>query len=788
MVSLFVSFTLTPMLCAGSSVERRGRAAKGGRLYRGGRARYGAVLALVAAAPLGGRRCCRSAIVLTTVPLLRHGRQDVPPAGRPERVRGHRSATPGGYTLDRDGRVRRDRGARCAKLRGVTNLLTTIGDTTGRSAGRGRRDRGSIYVQLVDLPERDFSQFDVMARRPADARRLSRPAHQRAGHQPARAAAARASPTSRSTCSAPTSTRSGLHLPADRPHAHDARAASTSTPPSRSASPSCALVIDREHAADLGRQRRGRRRDRADLGRRASRSRSSRRATSSTTSGCAPSRPAERRRRRSPTSTVASPQRRSSFRLGNFIRLQRGRRARPDRAPEPPAHDHDRRQPRRRAARRGGRRTPRRSARGSTCRRATTSHGRPRQGPRRDGANFILAFGSRWSSCTWCWPRSSRASRPDHDPAGAAADVPLRPALALAAGRAAGHLRDLRPVHARRHRQEERHPPGRLHQQAARRRACRATRRSSRPTASRLRPILMTTLMLVPAWSRSPSARAPARGPRSHGQRHHRRPDALAPAHPPDHPGRLRPVRRPGPVAVGAPVRALAARLVPRPRSGRSVRAGPEPALDRGYWTPGAGLSAMGSTPRPRMAAPTSPRRAWRRPGRDRRGAVSQADAASSWSSWPGPQPAYPSSRRQRRRGSSSGCRLEQWPQDVHGRGEVEAVARRAGSARRPGRCRGSRKPRLVSTGPPVHSRRPLSRFGGGSSATALAAWMSVGRLTTKPTAPSGPCSQSRTTERLKFGSRSCGIASSRDGARDGSSSAMWRCFAVDRGFVNQGR
>ena len=45
----------------------------------------------------------------------------------------------------------------------MRNVLATIGDQSGRvRAGRGRRDAGSIYVQLVDLEERDFSQFDVM--------------------------------------------------------------------------------------------------------------------------------------------------------------------------------------------------------------------------------------------------------------------------------------------------------------------------------------------------------------------------------------------------------------------------------------------------------------------------------------------------------------------------------------------------------------------------------------------------------------------------------------------------
>ena len=47
------------------------------------------------------------------------------------------------------------------------------------------------------------------------------------------------------------------------------------------------------------------------------------------------------------------------------------------------------------------------------------------------------------------------------------------------------------------HRRQERHPARRLRQVGARRAGCRAARRSSRPAATRLRPILMTTFALI---------------------------------------------------------------------------------------------------------------------------------------------------------------------------------------------------------------------------------------------------------------------------------------------------
>ena len=55
------------------------------------------------------------------------------------------------------------------ELRGVQHVLSTVGDTTGKvRAGEGDVTNGSIYVRMVDLEERDYSQFDVMA----DARQI----------------------------------------------------------------------------------------------------------------------------------------------------------------------------------------------------------------------------------------------------------------------------------------------------------------------------------------------------------------------------------------------------------------------------------------------------------------------------------------------------------------------------------------------------------------------------------------------------------------------------------------
>ena len=77
--------------------------------------------------------------------------------------------TPGGYTLAETDNLLRELEEKIRRLRGVTNTLTTIGDTTGNvKPGQGDVTSANIYARLVDLSRRDYSQFDVMA----DARQL----------------------------------------------------------------------------------------------------------------------------------------------------------------------------------------------------------------------------------------------------------------------------------------------------------------------------------------------------------------------------------------------------------------------------------------------------------------------------------------------------------------------------------------------------------------------------------------------------------------------------------------
>jgi HAE1 family hydrophobic/amphiphilic exporter-1 len=87
--------------------------------------------------------------------------------------------TPAGWTLDRTDRTFKEIEAALRSWPEVTNVLTTIGDTTGKiSKGQGDVTQGGLYVRLIDLDERKtsprlseaqraghrFSQFEIMAR------------------------------------------------------------------------------------------------------------------------------------------------------------------------------------------------------------------------------------------------------------------------------------------------------------------------------------------------------------------------------------------------------------------------------------------------------------------------------------------------------------------------------------------------------------------------------------------------------------------------------------------------
>jgi HAE1 family hydrophobic/amphiphilic exporter-1 len=169
MISLLISFTLTPALSARVLRRLPAERAHGGRLYRAVEAVYGRLLAWALAHRLAIVVVALLTVV-STVPLARViGKTFLPQDDQSEFEVSIR--TPGGFTLAETSRVFGEIENHVRTLRGVTEVLTTIGDQTGRvKPGEGDVTTGSIYVRLKDLGERAFSQFDVMA----DAREILR--------------------------------------------------------------------------------------------------------------------------------------------------------------------------------------------------------------------------------------------------------------------------------------------------------------------------------------------------------------------------------------------------------------------------------------------------------------------------------------------------------------------------------------------------------------------------------------------------------------------------------------
>src|SRR5262245_29954974 len=167
LISMLISFTLTPALSARMLRRRGGTAVHGGRLYRLLEARYGALLAW----SLAHRwviMVVAGACVLATGPLFKVvGKTFLPQDDQSEFEISIR--TPGGSTLAETARVFAEIEERVRGLRGVTDVLSTIGDQTGRvKGGEGDVTSGTLYVRLIDLRARDYSQFAVMA----DAREI----------------------------------------------------------------------------------------------------------------------------------------------------------------------------------------------------------------------------------------------------------------------------------------------------------------------------------------------------------------------------------------------------------------------------------------------------------------------------------------------------------------------------------------------------------------------------------------------------------------------------------------
>jgi HAE1 family hydrophobic/amphiphilic exporter-1 len=160
LVSLLISFTLTPMLC---SKWLRVRARKENRFYSAIDRVWGKLLRW--------SLTHRWKTVFIAIGLFLSTGVIFPALGKDFLPADDRSLfqvkveLPEGSSLQTSEAAFRAIERDVSKLRGVKALLTIIGD-----AGRGAEDvtKGQIFVTLDEIEKRDFSQFDVMA----DARKL----------------------------------------------------------------------------------------------------------------------------------------------------------------------------------------------------------------------------------------------------------------------------------------------------------------------------------------------------------------------------------------------------------------------------------------------------------------------------------------------------------------------------------------------------------------------------------------------------------------------------------------
>ncbi len=164
LMSLFVSFTLTPMLCSRFLVledSHGGQASsKSGWIYRLVDSAYGYALRWALRHRFITLGVC-GLVVLSTFPILSNMAINLVP--RDDQSEFQVSIlTPEGYSLERSTAVMTEIEQRLAALPGVTHSFTVIGENSGGGKGQGDVTRGSVHCRIKELAERNYSQFDIM--------------------------------------------------------------------------------------------------------------------------------------------------------------------------------------------------------------------------------------------------------------------------------------------------------------------------------------------------------------------------------------------------------------------------------------------------------------------------------------------------------------------------------------------------------------------------------------------------------------------------------------------------
>ena len=162
-MSLFVSFTLTPMLCSRflKIDPSHSNESKSGWVYRATDHFYGQCLRWSLRHRWTTLVVCLL-IVLSTIPIAMNvGANLVPRDDQSEFQVGF--IAPEGYSLERTNRTISAIEQRLAALPGIEHRFVSIGESNGVK-GQGDVTRGSIYLRICELDKRSFTQFELMRR------------------------------------------------------------------------------------------------------------------------------------------------------------------------------------------------------------------------------------------------------------------------------------------------------------------------------------------------------------------------------------------------------------------------------------------------------------------------------------------------------------------------------------------------------------------------------------------------------------------------------------------------
>ena len=153
-MSLCVSFTMTPMLCSQFLRMKPGdKGSKANFVWRAVDGFYGWILGWSLRHRWVIVLCCLG-LIPATIGLFRIVGFDFVPRDDQSEFE-VAIIMPEGYTLERASQLFTEVERRLRGLRGVTDVFSTIGDTTGRiTRGQGDVTAGTIYVRLTDLKKR----------------------------------------------------------------------------------------------------------------------------------------------------------------------------------------------------------------------------------------------------------------------------------------------------------------------------------------------------------------------------------------------------------------------------------------------------------------------------------------------------------------------------------------------------------------------------------------------------------------------------------------------------------